>query len=391
MINVAFIGFLQKKEVVNGVNFAAHNLATGLNQIGVKVFFYEVSDSTTNFTDEGMVYRRFRKGLLPLKITDELSDFLEANPDQIDLFHFHSVFIPFFIPIQKILRKKGYPYVITPHGGYEKRILKKNSILKKLYIQLFEKHLLSNARSVICVSENEIADIRKISQNVPTKVISNPVLIPVEENIQPQQKKGAQVLVYLGRYDIYHKGLDKLIRIFKRVEDHDNNIQLHLYGQGKDKLKLAKLIESLELKNVELKEPVYGDKKVQVLKDATAYVQMSNWETFGISVVEAMLLSKPVIISEGCSLSKLFVESKAGLVVNNNDADKAADSIIKYISGTQNVLKDGEALKKLAKQKFSICQIVTETYNLYLQLLKRNHHYGSMINNVQSLESAALP
>lgn len=372
MMNVAFVGDFHGGDAVNGVFFAAQTLAQGLKELGVKVFFYGVSNKAKHFLKEECVYRHFRKGKFPMFLSSNFTSFLRKNPDNIDVFHFHSVFVPFFVPVQRILISKKLPYVITPHGGYEQSVLKKNKLLKKLYLLLFEKKLIRSADRVICVSEHEVQDIERIAKDSHTEVIYNPVSID-EENIMHQNVVSAkQVLIYLGRYDIYHKGLDILLQMFKEVEAMRENVELHLYGSGKDKEKLRQMIYSLGLKKAFLNDPVYGVDKVQVLKNATAYIQVSNWETFGISIVEAMMLRKSIILSSGCALSKYLLEARAGLVINNTEIKTAAENIVDYLSGGKKLELDGEKLRALAMSKFSLGKIAEETFCLYQQFIKKS-------------------
>lgn len=371
MINVAFICNFQK-ESVNGVLSAINSLAEGLKKKGVKVFFYGVSDKTSTYSDEeGFVYRSFKKGALPFSLPPDLYKILKENPDQIDVFHFHSVFIPFFIPVQKALVSKGYPYVLTPHGGYDQGILNKNKLIKWLYINLLERKLVKKSAKVICVSKNEVHDVQRITKHVSTEVVYNAVGSKESKKSPIQLESDIKTVVYLGRFDILHKGLDKLLYIFKEIQKKEPFIHLKLYGEGKDKYTLLSLIKSLNIRNVSIFEPVYGLEKDEALSKATAYIQVSNWEVFGISIVEAMLKSKPVILSSSCVLSNLLIQSNAGLVIENNDFEKAAQSIVDYLKQESRMTADGKILQKLAASKFSIEVIAEKTLDLYLKVLNR--------------------
>ena len=371
-MNVAFVGYFNEK-AVNGASKAAFDLALGLRTRGINVYFYSAFidlKQVSSLVNGQFVHRSFKRSVNPFKLSDEFKNFIIGNSDNIDIFHFHSAFIPFFIPLYKLILSKGYSYVITPHGGYCEGIIKRNSILKSLYLSLFEKRYINRASRVICVTESEVENIIRLSKSALPDVIPNPVSFTECRDIQPQELVYKQ-LVYLGRYDIDHKGLDKLLRIFKKIEETNDNIKLAMYGDGEDKKRLKSMAKSLNLKNVSICEPIFGDEKARVLKQATAYVQMSNWEVFGMSIVEAMLVEKPVILSNTCALSKLLIDERAGLVVNTENIEASAQKIVEYLASEDELYDHGKRLKKAAIENFSIEKVSEQTLNMYYKVLHK--------------------
>jgi glycosyltransferase involved in cell wall biosynthesis len=365
-MNIAFIGNL-REEAVNGVINSANNLAKGLDAQGVKVFFYGVSEKDETHTVGNFVYRKFKKSKNPLTISKEFKKLLTENPDQIEVFHFHSVFVLFFIPVYKCLVAKGYPYVMTPNGGYDRNVLEKNKFQKKIYISLFERNFIKKSATVICVHRDEPKDILNISKGTKTIYIPNAVELKESDKetiVQQNGNSDSKILVYLGRFDIRHKGLDKLLYIFKKMEEKDPSIQLKLYGQGRDRSILENIIKEQGIIKAKIFEPVYGLEKGKALSEATAFIHLSNWEAFGLSIVEAMLKGKTVILSTGCTLSSLLLEYKAGLVVDNN-IEKAAEQTLEYLNAPSKMANDGILLKEIAEREFSIKTISTKTIELY--------------------------
>ncbi len=122
-------------------------------------------------------------------------------------------------------------------------------------------------------------------------------------------------ILYLGRIDIYGKGLDTLIMAYKDFYGSFPDIKLVIAGDGRDREKFDAMLRRLPdgvRKNIELTGWVSGDKKAEVLRKALFCVFPSRHETQGITVLEAMACEKAVIVSNIPEL-RYAIESGAGL------------------------------------------------------------------------------
>ena len=101
------------------------------------------------------------------------------------------------------------------------------------------------------------------------------------------------------------------------------------------------------------------------------YVQISDTETFGQAVAEAMSCEIPVIISGRGFLPQLVNDDQ--LVVDHNSPSSLANKIIKLLSLSDNELSlIGQKLRKRIINKFSydirkkkISNIITQLMNKY--------------------------
>ena len=74
------------------------------------------------------------------------------------------------------------------------------------------------------------------------------------------------------------------------------------------------------------------------IKNSDIYVQPSIWEGFGITVSEAKILSKPIVVSNINEFKEQIIEDYTGLIFN--DADEMASKI-------EMLLSDSELRNKL--------------------------------------------
>ena len=107
----------------------------------------------------------------------------------------------------------------------------------------------------------------------------------------------ACIWVMLAELDTSRKAQDILIRALSSPKWKARNWQLHIYGKGKDKEKLEKLIIELGLEgNVFLKGFTTNIK--QTLFDCHLLLQCTLIDAMPLSVVEAMATGRPCIVSK---------------------------------------------------------------------------------------------
>ncbi len=367
-MNICFIGFYGE-ETVDGVSTSAFALARELVRQGDTVWFYSRGPKTETYTDAwGIRHRRFQGDKMKFDLPGALVRIIQDNTDQVDIFHLHSVFIPFNARMAQVLNRYRRPYVITPNGGYNEHILRRNPLKKAIYRLLFENSLVKNASGAVCVAEPEVRDLRNMGFQGPLGLVPNPVDVPEEESGITISPAGSLRMLYLGRYDIEHKGLDHLLAIFAEVVKQLPDARLDLYGRGPDETVLRQQASARPEGSVTFHGPVFGPPKWQAFRDCSLYIQTSRWEAFGVSIGEAMLMSRPVALSKGCYLSGLLSQNHAGLVLEEA-ASRAAEQIVKAHSTTDWVISQGSLCRQIAQREFVVSHVANKLRSFYESVL----------------------
>jgi len=100
------------------------------------------------------------------------------------------------------------------------------------------------------------------------------------------------------------------------------------------------------------------------------YVQPSVSEGFGRSVMEAMCLEKPVVVTNKGGAKELVKEGVNGFIIPVKSARAIADKIV-YCYNNQEILKNmGRMGKEIIINEFNHRSTIEETYRLYEDLLK---------------------
>ncbi len=370
-MNIAFFGNFYP-DAVDGVSVVSYALGKALVAQGHQVFFYFNSDKSSTQTDvqSGIIRRGFPKKNF-LQLSPDLADFLARNPDKIDIFHLHSVFYPPNTAFASALYRLGHRYILSPHGGYNDNIFRRHWLKKMFYYYFFERKMVRRAKAIFCVAEREkedlqIFDYQGIVRVVPNIITSPPLATESETTVYNDHL--TKTIIFLGRYDMLHKGLDKLLHIFKYIEALDNNIMLNLYGRGNDKAKLEKMVASLHLRNVSIHDGVFGKEKDEIMRKATAYIQPSRWEAFGMAMFEAAMLGVPVIVNKNLYMSDFFVKHGLGLLIDD-DFEQSAQKIVEFMNDRPRIAHIKSQIAEAIAKEFSplaMKEIIEEAYKSIL-------------------------
>jgi len=221
----------------NGVAVAVNNYIKYESKYAT-LALYNLEGDLHNYFCENYNYDTYKK-------IEELPEPF-CNPD---LVIFNEVYKPKYINLYKECLKKNIKYVIIPHGCLVRESQNKRKIKKILGNFLLFNKFIYNASAIQFLNEGE-----KNNSNFKYKkaiIAGNGVERPLYKNEIDKQNKD---LVFIGRYEIKHKGLDLLVKICN--ENHkwfiDNNIKIQLYGRdsGNELKLLKKLIEDKNVKDI---------------------------------------------------------------------------------------------------------------------------------------------
>ncbi len=157
------------------------------------------------------------------------------------------------------------------------------------------------------------------------KVIPNGIS-PELLNTSPED---GDYILYLGRIDIFSKGLDLLIRAYEEFYKSFPHIKMVIAGDGKDIKLFRGIISKLPQdtrKNIKLTGWISGDNKAEVIRNALFCVFPSRHEVQPISVLEAMAFEKAIIVSDIPEFSYI-IENEAGLSFKSGDVASLSKSL----------------------------------------------------------------
>lgn len=195
------------------------------------------------------------------------------------------------------------------------------------------------------------------------RAIGNPITISPLPCVPANKKK--QIL-FIGRF-VAIKGLDRLLRIWGRVQDAAPDWSLELVGDGPFMPSVRQQIQKQQLKRVELRG--YQAAPLQFFTDASIFCLCSSFEGFPMVLPEAMGRGcVPVCFNSFAALEDIISDGVDGYSIPAFDEEAFAARLLQLMQDDKIRRRMAEAA--LAKtEDFNIKTITARWENLIEELL----------------------
>lgn len=292
------------------------------------------------------------------KISLGLAQWLRGTVRQFDLVHVHALFS--FAPVAAALiaRQARVPYVVRPLGVLARYgMTEHHPMLKRVSLALVERRVIESASAVHFTSMAEQAEAEALGIKCKSVVIplGTDIISAHPAKCVRRFDVDSFNLLFLSRID-RKKNIEGLLRAMRLVRERNLKVTLNIAGDGEALYiaTLKSLARELAIEDqVNWLGYVEGDKKSEVLADASAFVLPSYSENFGIAVAEALAAGLPCIVSAGVAVSAEVEKAGAGIVVGTTPEEIAAglESLVRNPTG---LFAKSSAARTLATNKFSI-------------------------------------
>jgi len=303
---------------------------------------------------------------------------LKAN---VDIVHAHSYGYFQVNCAAAVNRLREMPFVLTPHfhpewsmwGGDKRRGL------RRMYDRFLARPVLESADIIIGVSRHEMEqlsvhrfDRRKI------RIIPNGIdFSRFEERPKGERFRehygipgSARVILYTGRLAV-NKGLHYLVEaapvivrefpdtIFVLAGD-DQGMGDKLERLAREKGVAEKVIFTGHIHDDALFTDAYGACDVFVLP--------SEYEAFGIVLLEAMACGKPCVGTRVGGVPEVIEDGRTGLVVEYADTGKLAEAIIRLLGNEEERREFGERGRLRVRERFTWEKVVDRIERVYMEV-----------------------
>ena len=164
------------------------------------------------------------------------------------------------------------------------------------------------------------------------------------------------------------KGHKWLLRAFRLVVNQLPETSLLLLGDGPLREHLEDTVVNLDLaKNV--KFAGWRTDVMNILPSTDLFVLASEWEGFGLAILEAMSFSLPIIATKVGGIPEVVLDGETGWLVKARDSDALAGSILAALSSPDKMLQCGQRGKLRVQDTFSVQKMIFDTEKIYNLLL----------------------
>ena len=275
-----------------------------------------------------------------------------------DIIHVHSLINAGYLAL-KIKEKYGVPFVVTEHStAYARGLVKLDDILKL-------KNIVDSSSKNIAVSNQ----FKNLLDNIFD--LTSWIYIP---NIVNQKFLNQKIIIKSNHFKYINicfldekKRVDNLIFAFARVLEQYPDLLLEIGGDGPEKANLEELVTKLGInKNIKFLGQLTRDEVKNKMNESSAFVLSSEYETFGVVVVEALALGKPVIATK-CGGPESIIIPEVGLLVEKNSIDELATAMLRMYETVDNY--DEVLIKKYCEENFSERAIINSLTVVYSEVL----------------------
>lgn len=359
-----------------GIGSFVQNLARNLvlHKIQVSVVGISAKELKEKELDNGVEIHRIKQSAIKygkfifnsLEIRMKLKEIHSIKPiDIVEGSELSFAFLPKNTPYKKVIRMHG------GHHFFAVTLNKKPALWRSFQeITSFKK-----ADALIAVSEY-VGEITKqlVKFRLPYTTIYNFIDLNRFKNSNKESFESNSI-VFIGTI-CEKKGVKQLVEAFPLIKEQQRNAKLHLVGRDwkSKEIKsytayLKTLIAIEHINDIIFHGAVSYDAIPTFLEKAHVCVYPSHMESFGLTVVEAMAMEKPIVFSTIPPFKEIITDTISGLACNPMDATDIAEKIIKLLSNRDLAPKIGENARDEVLQKFNLNAIVAQNINFYKSLI----------------------
>ncbi len=273
--------------------------------------------------------------------------------------------------VARELVKKKIPYIVVPRCSMTTAAIKSHELKKRIANILFFNSFIKNAEAIQFLTENEYEESKNSFRFKNYYILGNGIELPTQR--YKVKKRDYFKIVFVGRYNVYHKGLDVLLDAVKNNKDwfNNNNVVLCLYGSDSDN-GLRFLESRVKGDNIDsivkICGPVFDNEKKKALLDADVFIHTSRLEGQPTSVIEAIGYGVPVIVTPGTNVSDVVIEHGLGFVAQLNP-ESVFDAIATALNSKKQFSSISENEINYAKKNFDWDGIVKESIKEYNSIM----------------------
>lgn len=285
-----------------------------------------------------------------------------------------------------VKKEVGLPFAFHVHSTEKGRTLGNGSEV----VSNIELHAANAADLIVTVSyamKDELTrlgfpkDRIQVSYNGVDPEKYDPATVTSEQIKKVRSRYGIKddelMILFIGRL-VGVKGVDKLIMAMSHILHKTPNARLVIVGLGDLQDYLVNLVKTMKMNEYVKFRFEFIPEEERILHYAACDVAVfpSHYEPFGIVVLEAMSMEKPVVVgAAGVSGMREIViccgQEQCGYHINPNNPEDIAWGINGAIESPEKRKWLGKNGRKRVLEEFTWDKVAEKTLDLYEQILKR--------------------
>ena len=300
---------------------------------------------------------------ISLRLASEIKAVLER--EQFDIIHLHEPFMPMLC--SAVLRFSNSVNIGTFHACHGSPGYNFGKPISTIMLNRRRRKLdgkIAVSKPAMDYASKYVPGYYNVIPNGVDLEHFSPDVSPIEEFCD-----GKQNILFVGRLE-RRKGLIYLIKAYQQVKREIPNSRLIVVGPGTRLRKpYEKWIKRNGLEDVVFVGYTSYDDLPRYYKTADVYCAPStSRESFGIVLLEAMAIGKPIVASSIDGYSRVVTDGEDGLLVPPRDSRALADALIYILSCDKLRQRMGDK-GRLKAEEYSWDKIAQRVLDYYVRVL----------------------
>ena len=281
-----------------------------------------------------------------------------------DIIHYHYPWP--FADMLHFLSKVTKPSIVTYHSDVvrQKLLMHAYRPLQKKFLHAMTK-IVATSPNYLATSET-LTDFAHKTRVIPLGLEPMSYPNPHLSTLQKWHDQwGERFFLFVGVLR-YYKGLPILLEACQNAD-----FSVVIVGAGPVEHELKVMVKQLQLKNVHFVGHVSEEDKIALLALSLALVFPSHLrsEAFGVSLLEAAMLGKPLISSEiGTGTSYINIHGETGIIVPPGDPVALRQALQTLWTQPKEVLRMGENALQRFRDLFTTTKMAQHYFELYQEI-----------------------
>lgn len=283
---------------------------------------------------------------------------LASAAGRFDIVHVHAARDLVTLPAAHRVHRAGIPYVMQTHGMIDPS---SNPLARPLDAVL-TRPLLRTAKRVFCLTPSEQRDLRQVGGDaLAFQELPNGVPLPRELRNEPTETE----VLYLARLAPRKRPM-VFVEMARSLATEYPNVRFTLVGPDEGEgTRVEQAAADEPAGRLSWEGPLAPEATGGRMAAASIYVLPSIDEPFGMTVLEAMALGLPVVVTDSCALAPMIRRTQCGLVTDaTQDGMNAA--VRSLLADPDLARTMGERGTRTAREEFSmpaVADILEDAYS----------------------------
>lgn len=341
------------------IHFISSDMPFRLNRVYSNIYFHEVKVNN---------YPVFQYPPYDLALANKMAEVIDR--EELDIIHAHYA-MPHAICaiLARQMIKQNIKIVTTLHGTDITVLGIDPGFKKMIQFGIKQSDCVTAVSNSLKEQTEEMLDIER-----PIDVVYN--FVNEQESVQKRNdelkfqygiQEHEKVVIHISNFRKV-KRVPDVIRVFKQISEHIPS-KLLLVGDGPEFCTVNQLVKNLKLEEHVLflgkQENIF-----ELLSFADLKLLLSEKESFGLVLLEAMACGVPCIGTDVGGIPEVIAHGETGYICPVNDIEGVSDKALSLLSSQELWKRFSQSCVERVKEHFHSNKIISQYENIYQRLLE---------------------